>query len=350
MADRTLISGAGTSTRLSQDFTTDLRVHLKAISGESNERGDNGADALRDLQAWIADLKETDGVQDVFEVFMEEKGLEAIVGCMQRNKSDTIVATRALEILAGETSSNSSLPVLEDQKTCRMLLHLDLDQDADGVQDFVSVLMDILQCPDLQSVSRGLGCRALRFVSASTSDPQLIASINDHGGLQVLLQQVDFVQRPAAFGCLGELAIKDAATLAKLRAEDSIKIMLLSRFAAAPDTFNPAADPAAAKFFLHVWSMSELKDGLRLALEVEEGEVAEHEAYQQLASASEKKYAVYSMYTDVILPFVDLGSDVVSMCFYFVDKKYTFFCLTTGACAFTTMYSTYGMSAANPPV
>merc|ERR1719343_1788922 len=125
-------------------FIESLRVHLKSIQDGvgSGARKDNGAEGLLSLHVWVHEAKEAHRTEDAVRAMVAESGLDILVDCMKKSSKDTIVATRVLEVLCGESSSNSSLPFLLDGPARSRLLNL----------GFVEVVLSALDLPDLQSV------------------------------------------------------------------------------------------------------------------------------------------------------------------------------------------------------
>jgi len=290
-------------------------------------RGENGGEGLKSLHDWISASKEAHDPVTVVQQLSDANGLEAIVTCMKSNSTDTIVATRALEILAGEPHSMLSLPCLDDHAARSKLVSL----------GFVEIVLDLLRLPNLQSMSRGLGSSALRHIAAQHSDRDLIVK---NGGVQVLLDQVLHVDRPFTFAALAVLASSSSTACAQVRNDPHALKMLLSKYAQNPLKLAPEEDPKALLLFLCVWTWDELD---REVKELSESGADVSEAYALLEGARHKRYSSRNATVDIGVSIVDLMCDCCSSFGFYMDHEWLLLGITSGGFLVNTVLSTFAM-------
>lgn len=287
-----------------------------------NNEYQNDAEHLRSLMNWVHEAKETGEGADAMQLFVEAQGLEIIVKCMKRNLGDTIVENRALEILAGEKYANGSLPLLEEAQVCTKLIQLGL----------LSILLDVLRLPDLQAISRGLGCNALRILC--TADPSAVPSVVDGDGVDVLLGQICHVDRGFAFAALSILVRNSTKARNQVRDAPGSLPNLLKRFAQKPTDYAPQGDPAASILFISTWTWPELQEQFK-----ELGEVG-FEAYDLLEAAHLRQYNWRHMFVDAASSLSDFSTEVGNSYFYIKTGRYEFLILSSAGIVFNTIMST----------
>eukprot|EP00931_Biecheleriopsis_adriatica_P034578 TRINITY_DN19953_c0_g1_i1.p1 TRINITY_DN19953_c0_g1~~TRINITY_DN19953_c0_g1_i1.p1 ORF type:complete len:857 (-),score=153.45 TRINITY_DN19953_c0_g1_i1:262-2832(-) len=301
-----------------------LRQLLAALNDTFD---DNDGEQLQVLQRWVHEQKEAHELKEASALFRVERGVEAVVSCMRRNPRDTVVVSRSLDLLAGESGSNGALPLLEDGAAVAKLEEL----------GFASLVLDALRLPDLQSVSRGLGCRVLLHLDSFQAADSTV--------VEVLLRQVIAVGRPFAFQLLAKLATSQESVRERMREVNQQHALarLLLRFAEAPAELSPPDNPAASGFFLGVWTIEELRNELE-TLDVK----PEVLALLETADAKDVRKS-YSIYFDLVFPMVDGFLDACSATRFYQDGDYDFFAMAASVLALTTVASSLAMFVRSPP-
>lgn len=291
-----------------------LREHVAALADVSES---NDGDNLVELQTWIKKQNETVTTSNVLQKLLDERALEAVVECMKRNPKDTVVAHRALEILAGEPQSLCYVPFLEDATAAARLQEL----------GFLSQVLQVLGLHGLNSVTRSLGCRAIFHLDHSTIDLS---------GVEVLLRQVHKISRPFAFAVLASLARQRSDVCEHIRGRSQQLAALLLKFSEDPSQFSTPDNPAAVSFFLTVWTIEELEhevsslDELQTTIEV-------------LKSAKARAITNFT-YIDLFLPLFGALCDLSSALLFMRDKQFDFLILLGTTIVVNTIASTMAMA------
>ncbi|CAE8607803.1 unnamed protein product [Polarella glacialis] len=293
----------------------------------------NDGDGLLSLQNWVHAQKEAGLTADAAQAFVREGGLATLVSCMKRNPGDTVVANRSLEILAGESYSNSSLPLVRGRPGLNSREEEAVLQELEKL-GFVSVILNTLRLPDLQSGSRALGCRCLRHLALSSGASEILSG----GGVEVLLAQVAVVDQPFAFAALAALALQHPDVQEQVRSYANVLPTLLLKFAEKPAQFSQAASP----FFLSVWSWEELDSSLDMM-------GSEGEEVRTMLMTARSKQVTPLLYADMLFPFLDVAIDIYSTAFYYIDGEFLFFAIASSALIMSTGASTAAMTVRAPP-
>jgi hypothetical protein len=314
-----------------------LEKLLKDINTQTNEEYNNEAEHLKSLQDWVHKSKDGNQMEEAKKALIDANGLNTLIQSMLRNKEDTVVANRALDIIAGTSNSNGSLPMLTpdftketsvDPATCRKVLEY-------GMLD---ALKDTLRLPDLQAVTRGVACRALRLLIKA--DSQIAAKVVKEGMIEDLLGQVIHVDKPYVFGALAEACRKSQDAVRKIKEHNDVLPLLLQKFNTNPNVLSPEEDPAASQLFLLVWEWDEIYAALQ--------KMGYHDTDCEdvLRKDSRRMYRWYHYGMDTMSPCLDFVTELGNTYFFIHSQRFQFLGLMYLGIVYNTTMSTQALMAA----
>jgi hypothetical protein len=309
-------------------------TNISTETGNDRSKGEyhNDAEHLRSLHNWVHNAKEAGHVDEAMQAFIDESGLEGFKTCMGRNKGDTIIANRVLEVVAGERYSNGSLPFLEDKQACSKLVDL----------GYVELLMEVLKLPDLQAISRSLACRAIRELCSNNQS--VIQNVVNRDGVSTLMEQIFHVDRGFAFAALSVLARYNPTARDQIRNSPKSLKHLLRRFSEKPNDYSPEEDPAAALLFVKTWSWDETHEQLQIM----GGKNVVSESHDVLKTAYIKEYKTSNWAADTLFPCSEFLSEVGNCYFFIKTGKFAFLAVSVAGMLFHTVMSTNTMK--KPPI
>eukprot|EP00928_Gymnodinium_smaydae_P080614 TRINITY_DN64280_c0_g1_i1.p1 TRINITY_DN64280_c0_g1~~TRINITY_DN64280_c0_g1_i1.p1 ORF type:complete len:886 (+),score=137.04 TRINITY_DN64280_c0_g1_i1:57-2714(+) len=313
-----------------------LRYDMPGLLEELSGGGAKPEITLRKLQKWVHELKGRDMTEWAMRRFVSAGGVQAVAKAMQSAPSDTTVANRSLEILAGESSSQWSLPLLHDHEAMKLMCDI----------EFYAIALNALKLYDLQAVTRGLACKILhRFCHY----PESRTAILEAQGISVVFTQIPKVRNAYAFMALAALTESSDGKqeLRSLRSDgnaadedgaesvsDEALLTLLSRYAEHPEAYSSQSESAAAGLLLSVYSWDELDDVL-----------SENDDFSEirrlLLDAKQSMYmSWFSIMLGYVLPVVGLASHLSTTYYFFVEGKMEMFYLACLGFALSTALST----------
>eukprot|EP00927_Polykrikos_kofoidii_P025355 TRINITY_DN22795_c0_g1_i1.p1 TRINITY_DN22795_c0_g1~~TRINITY_DN22795_c0_g1_i1.p1 ORF type:complete len:876 (-),score=131.52 TRINITY_DN22795_c0_g1_i1:269-2557(-) len=209
---------------------------------------------------------------------------------------------------------------------------------------FVEAVLAALRLPDLQAVSRGLGCRALKFCVAQSAG---LNAVVEGGGVEVLLAQVPIVERTFAFAALYAIMRSSSKAREKLLVEPSNLDFLLSQLIERSHVISPVTDPAAALLFVTVWGFDKVAQ--RLEDLCPEGSTRS-DLMNKLQTASITRYTFSSAALDISFGLLDLACDIASGISYLTHHQFQFFGIVASGIAFSTLFTSHALVGAQRPV